>query len=244
MARPPMPAPGSFVSPAAAPCLLCNSPGAGASGMCPACAGLVAPPPPSARCAACGRISAAPGPGGTVLCLICVQGKMSALQQSLGGGSPFGGAAAAAWEMAALQQPPLARGDLVLADIIGWRIWRVTPAGYLRSLTAENVWLPGEAMEGEVEDSGPNGVHVFRERAGALSELTMYLKSTAADSYALGSVLLWGEVVEHERGYRAERAKVVSIDDVVWKGQPPWHAETRAALAFLRERYGVAGDGT
>lgn len=120
----------------------------------------------------------------------------------------------------------------------------MTGSAYLRSLTAETIWLPGEPMEAsEVTDHGvaANGVHVFKDKVAALREMTAYLNQRHDCSYALGSVLLWGDVVEHERGYRAERAKILSIDDVVWEGKPPWAEETKRALAFLRERYGVAG---
>lgn len=46
---------------------------------------------------------------------------------------------------------------------------------------------------------------------------------------AVGTVRLWGEVIEHERGYRAEFAKVHSLD----------HVFGEADLAALRARYGV-----
>jgi len=47
-------------------------------------------------------------------------------------------------------------------------------------------------------------------------------------SFALGTVHLWGEVVEHERGYRASHAAVRSIDEAYG-----------VDLADLRNRYGV-----
>lgn len=205
----------------------------------------MAPPLPQAQCALCGLPIA--GPSG--MCARCEMAVRGALNPMPGGFTkvasgiiPFGMAAAARQEMAALQQQPLPRGDMILADIIGWRIWRVTGSAYLRSLTAKTIWFPGEPMEAaEVADhgAGKDGVHVFKERAGAVKELSLYLDHVKGASYALGSVLLWGDVVEHERGYRAERAKIVSIDDVVWEGKPPWAEETKKALAFLRERYGV-----
>lgn len=143
------------------------------------------------------------------------------------------------------QQPdPLPRADMQVVDLVGWRVWRITATGYLRSLTAPTIWLPDQPMEAErVEDHGvgANGIHVFLDRRGAVLEVETYLAHAGDQSYAIGSVLLWGDVVEHERGYRAERAKILSVDDVTWRGKPPWNKETAEVLGFLRARYGVAG---
>jgi hypothetical protein len=145
---------------------------------------------------------------------------------------------------------PLPRADMQVCDLIGWRVWRITSLGYLRSLTADAIWLPGVPMEapavvdshGATKTGGTDlGIHVFKERNGAILEVENYASRYEQHvGYAVGSVLLWGEVVEHERGYRAERAKIKSIDDVTWKGKPPWDKETAEVLAFLRARYGVA----
>lgn len=144
---------------------------------------------------------------------------------------------------------PLPRADMQVRDLIGWRVWRITSLGYLRSLTADAIWLPGVPMEATgVSDSNAPilkasdlGIHVFAERNGAVLEVEQYVRMEGSNnhSYAIGSVLLWGEVVEHERGYRAERAKIKSIDDVTWRGKPPWDKETAEVLGFLRARYGV-----
>lgn len=124
-----------------------------------------------------------------------------------------------------------------IQDLIGWRLWRITLTGYLHSLSTPAVWLPGEPMRGTVGDRGGSGVYAFKKRTDAI---------LAADgtpsAYAVGSVILWGDVVEHERGYRAERALIRSLDDVVWQPYPPWSSDIKAALAFLRERYGVDGE--
>lgn len=41
---------------------------------------------------------------------------------------------------------------------------------------------------------------------------------TPPQEFVVGSVLLWGEVVEHERGYRAEFAKIASLDAALTEG--------------------------
>ena len=48
---------------------------------------------------------------------------------------------------------------------------------------------------------------------------------------AYGSVRIWGEVIEHAAGYRAEFARVVSIDGV--------YPQDNDLLAALRGKYRV-----
>ena len=143
--------------------------------------------------------------------------------------------------MASRVSEPLPKDDARRVDLIGWRIWRVTSLGYLKAITAEAVYLPGQPMVAHKEigdeiGSG-SGVHVFKDFAGAAHELANYPGSNIL--VAIGTVQLWGEVVEHERGFRAERAMIRSIDGVVLPNKSPWDKEPAAALAFLWERYGV-----
>jgi len=130
--------------------------------------------------------------------------------------------------------PPVERGEMQVCNLIGWRAWRITQTGYLQSASVEAIWLPGEPMRGVVEDYNGEGIHAYKARADALCH------PGAAARVAFGSVLLWGDVVEHERGYRATCAKIVSIDDVIWDGNLPWSCIATKALSFLRDRYGLA----
>lgn len=51
-----------------------------------------------------------------------------------------------------------------------------------------------------------------------------------------GTVSLWGEVVEHEKGWRAEYASIRSLDEVLFADSPE---EGATLLARLRDVYGV-----
>lgn len=193
------------------PCLICTRPGAGASGMCAACEAQLVP-------------------RGTLVNLAGMAAMQTALQARVG-----------TYTVAAAPTP-LPKDDARRVDLIGWRIWRVTSLGYLRAITADSIYMPGEAMVahkdvGDQTDSG-SGVHVFKDMAAAAREIDAYV-AHGGGAYALGTVQLWGEVVEHERGYRAERAMIRSIDGVVLPKTLPWDSEPAKALAFLRERYGV-----
>jgi hypothetical protein len=52
----------------------------------------------------------------------------------------------------------------------------------------------------------------------------------ACDAFVIGTAFLWGDVVEHECGWRASMAKVKSIDSVVFGN---------VDLSALRDKYGV-----
>jgi hypothetical protein len=49
----------------------------------------------------------------------------------------------------------------------------------------------------------------------------------------VGRVALWGVVIEHEKGYRAENARIHAFDDIV-----SWSAfDNQKALALLSKNY-------
>ena len=70
-------------------------------------------------------------------------------------------------------------------------------------------------MEGDTRHD--YGVHAFKEMADTLEYLKImqygfYWSSITVGCFVLGTVQLWGEVIEHERGYRASFAKIKSLD--------------------------------
>ena len=99
---------------------------------------------------------------------------------------------------------------IIVGEIIGWRAWKYRD-GFLTSPYRDNVWLPGEPMTGTLGDwligrysfEGTGGVHAYKTRARCMDIECMW--------GVIGQVALWGNVYEHEHGYRAENARVVSI---------------------------------
>ena len=121
-----------------------------------------------------------------------------------------------------------------VGEIIAWRAWRIKD-GVLKSLSMDTFWLPGETVEGDL-----NGPGEYGHRPGIYS----FKKASAAWEFAgaadvgariCGQVALWGEVVEHEEGYRAENARVHSLDYI-----RPETPENEVMLDKLRHRYGLA----
>lgn len=132
----------------------------------------------------------------------------------------------------------LPRADPIVGELVGWRVWFICE-GYLRSFSAGYIWLPDEPMTGVPSDYGDAGVWAFKNKTAAFAKATNRGVTTVA-----GSVYMWGEVIEHEDGWRAEFAAVRSVDAIF--GLPGiksrfWRtcAEERDALNDIRERYGL-----
>lgn len=136
-------------------------------------------------------------------------------------------------------------------EIIGHRLWWVVQqdgTDWLRSLAHPLLWVPGEPVRGNPQEivaraisrvAGSNfaivreiwgGVYSY-PTSGELSREIAYWSRWGSDigsALVCGTVKLWGEVVEHREGYRAEYAKVHSLRAVVWG---------EVDLAALRRRY-------
>ncbi len=81
-------------------------------------------------------------------------------------------------------------------------------------------------MTGEVKSAQEhNGVYAFKSASRMLEAVRHGVQ-------VWGKVALWGCVVEHELGWRAENAKVIELTDWI-------NAEPKGGLEELRKRYGV-----
>lgn len=120
-------------------------------------------------------------------------------------------------------------------EIIAWRCWLITPGGLLRSTNFDTIWSPEEIQVASDLDKSLSGIgfgkgiygikndHNIDGRrtvlvqarlyAGTLCLSTIFLPSHM-QMIATGQIAMWGEVIEHEYGYRAEYAKIVSLNCV------------------------------
>jgi hypothetical protein len=128
-----------------------------------------------------------------------------------------------------------------IGEILGWRWWYVD--GFLKSPFMDCTWFPDRPIEGNV--GGGFGVYVMKDRLLAASEADKSLtfnsdgvwvwnnwrRCLRSPHTAYGAVRVWGEVIEHTAGYRAQFARVVSIDAVYPKNDE--------LLAALRVKYGI-----
>lgn len=144
--------------------------------------------------------------------------------------------------------PDLEDAGITAGEIMAWRCWWVDEDFMLRSMNLDTTWMPGEPMTGRgVDDYSGIGVHAFKTLDQAKREYDQFRSHYAI---VFGTVSLWGIVIEHELGYRAEYAQpeeLVSFWPAAYKqsarhplkkplfrNNERWTAEI---LARLKEKY-------
>ena len=98
-------------------------------------------------------------------------------------------------------------------EIIAYRAWRVIRQGLFRSrdellhsvYMRDYVWLPDEPASGDVKT---HGIYSFRDVIRSKQDYDY----NAYGVLLFGKIKIWGEVVEHEEGYRSEFGKIISLD--------------------------------
>ena len=164
-----------------------------------------------------------------------LQGQSQALAQS-GAAALFpaiGGAGMQAWPPVT----PLETED-VFGEVVAWRCWRSPMLPILTSCHMTHiVWMPKQIEEAKgVCDYNQCGFHAWKDERQA-TEYGM----TLALPLLIGRVRLWGDVIHHERGYRAQFAKIASLDTLVTHVAqgPNDRRDTGPWLKSLQRRYGV-----
>lgn len=128
-------------------------------------------------------------------------------------------------------KPIVENAGIVLGEIESYRAWRIFN-GCLVSLCVDDVWLPGEPMTAtDVREDNTNGAHAFKTAEQAMEYGLRH------ENVAVGRVKLWGQIIEHELGYRAEFSKPIQILSVRWH-------KLGGAVGTVEEiakRYGIPG---
>lgn len=155
--------------------------------------------------------------------------------------------------------PTIPNAGIRTGEIIGHRLWFIVD-GRLSSLAHLRIWRPGETVVGDTNEIVRHdplfiqviwgGTYAFARRDQCdeeITDLTEVLARVAhnkgrgfyfigsepaylASGLVVGTVKMWGDVVEHETGYRAEFAKLNSIDELYGKGD----------IDALRVEYGMS----
>lgn len=138
---------------------------------------------------------------------------------------------------------PIPHEGIRAGEITGHRCWLLRGDRLHSVYMDQCVWLPDVPMEGDVRRA--HGVHAFKERTDvyeyvylARVNCMMGWSGSTSDIYVFGTVSLWGEVVEHERGWRAERARVLGLREMTCLEYPA-NMDRDAALRDLRSAYGL-----
>ena len=101
-----------------------------------------------------------------------------------------------------------------VGEIIAYRAWRVFKPHWwwkgddrLHSVLMQDyVWHPNEPASGDVQT---HGIYSFRDVIRSNEE---YSYSVSHATLLFGRVNIWGEIIEHENGYRSQFGKIVSLD--------------------------------
>lgn len=143
---------------------------------------------------------------------------------------------------------PIEDTGLRIGEVTATRCWRLIEDRLHSTYKTEYIWEPDSPMIGDVRDE--YGVHAFKEITYVIEyahEITHwdwmwsldaagleFEEAAPAPTIVIGTVSLWGEIVEHDKGYRAEFARIKTLDSVVGGGE-------HAILVALRKYYGVQG---
>ena len=105
---------------------------------------------------------------------------------------------------------PIEDAGIRAGEVIGQRCWR-NVLGVLHSVyMAGFEWLPNEPARGDVEIG--HGIHAFKSGQDLAAYRHDYFLMGDSTNLVAGTVSMWGQIVEHEHGYRAEYAKILSLD--------------------------------
>jgi hypothetical protein len=132
--------------------------------------------------------------------------------------------------------------EFMAGPLIGWRLWRVTKKQKLQSLSYGHVWTPGKPMVGDPRPGNTHGVYAMKARGDVES-----FPSAETSDTVLGEVALWGRIIEHEHGYRAQFGYPLRLHMRVASPMPKFpmpgfpaasHGSVDVARV-LHERYGI-----
>ncbi len=105
----------------------------------------------------------------------------------------------------------VSRDQIQAEPLVAWRAWAYTDAG-LRALVGRGLWAPHAARARCTLDHEPPvascacGWYGAKRLATALSWARAYWDTRRGRTVVIGRAALWGRVIEHEHGYRAEYA--------------------------------------
>lgn len=119
--------------------------------------------------------------------------------------------------------------EITTTEFIGYRMWRVRD-DVLYPLFGAGWWEPGVNQANVNPLDKPQGGFYSLKNPERAKQIFKGLDF--AYPIVFGSIKMWGGVVEHAIGYRAQYAKITAL----YKIQPWWKFRT---LKRLREFYGV-----
>jgi hypothetical protein len=152
--------------------------------------------------------------------------------------------------------PAIPHAGIRTGELIGHRLWWMVRDGgedWLCSLVHRRLWKPNETINGNTNEYVGDlwarvggGTYAFSSADSIPPEITSYeaYRRLAGDmvmfiscgwepvreteTIVSGTIKMWGDVVEHQFGYRAEFAKIASLDAVHGSDDPELLSKLRA----------------
>jgi hypothetical protein len=124
---------------------------------------------------------------------------------------------------------PVRETGIRAGEITAWRVWEVLhlqEGPLLKSIVAGHRWRRRELTAHDdpikypSQTEWPIGIHAWKTESQArhYRELLSVTSRRRGPTLALGTVELWGSIVIHEYGYRAQYARILSLVDVEERG--------------------------
>ncbi len=116
-----------------------------------------------------------------------------------------------------------------IGEITAYRVWKVLFLGtHPNSITVKSiyyhmVWPPHVSVKREQDVWEEKlydtiqyyGIHSFKSINLLKKNFECFYEGQSPTHfYAIGKVKLWGDIIEHEDGYRSEYAQIMSIDEL------------------------------
>ncbi len=134
-----------------------------------------------------------------------------------------------------------ARPEVVhsIGEIYAPRFW-VFDDEYLYGPSRGIRWPHDRPLEANIEWIGRQGVYAWK----SLQPIASWLKKNQTVPVIIGTVLLWGSVIEHDTGpngqsacWRAQHGRVFTLDVKFIEGVPIAHEDDH--IKHLRRNYGL-----
>ena len=135
--------------------------------------------------------------------------------------------------------PTLLKSEgLRVGEIIAWRAWMIVNETLRGVVVIEKIWMPEEPMQGDPADG--YGIHAYKTPHGPLMD--GYVDVHTFTEWVIGEVAMWGDIIEHEDGYRSEYAQVHSL--VTWHPVVPQSTRKLISEKYLKPREVEINDNT
>ncbi len=152
--------------------------------------------------------------------------------------------------------------------VIGWRGWRVRKYAdpqlneggpRLLPLTSARVWQPMEAMEAAIPLHPTNDLNINKKKylgVYAMKTFDILVENwwvhfglgKGYQDHVVGPVALWGEIITHERGYRAQFGYPLAIGQLAYERDNEYDRTlvrfaplTESVVAVITEEYNLKG---